>query len=158
MRPLMLALWIALVVVPVQADFKTGLEAYRAGDYGAAMEAWKSLAEGGQAEAQYNVGLLYYHGHGVDQDREATVLWYRKAAEQGYRRAQYELAAMLDEAEGVEEDLIEAYAWFKIAGEDRYEDSRKRKRRVADRMDPFQIAEADLRVREWHRKRKGEKD
>ena len=45
-------------------------------------------------------------------------------------------------------------ASFKLAGKDRYEDARKRKRRVANRMDPFQIAEADLRARQWNLKRR----
>jgi TPR repeat protein len=40
-------------------------------------------AEHGDAEAQYNLGILYHDGQGVPRDDAEAVKWYRKAAEQG---------------------------------------------------------------------------
>jgi TPR repeat protein len=46
----------------------------------------------GQADAQFNLGMLYTHGEADWQDDYTQkALWYRKAAEQGDVRAQYNL-------------------------------------------------------------------
>ena len=41
----------------------------------------KAKAEAGDAEAQYNLGLMYANGQGVEQDDKEAVKWWRKAAE-----------------------------------------------------------------------------
>ena len=43
-----------------------------------------TLAEQGDASAQYNLGVTYRTGEGVPQDSAEAVRWYRLAAEQGY--------------------------------------------------------------------------
>ena len=40
------------------ADLKSGLEAFKAGNYAAALSALKPLAESDNAEAQYRLGLM----------------------------------------------------------------------------------------------------
>ena len=40
-------------------------------------------AEGGDAEAQLDLGLMYEYGDGVTQDYGQALNWYRKAADQG---------------------------------------------------------------------------
>lgn len=49
------------------------------------------VAEKGNAEAQYNLGLCYARGDGVPRDFAEAVKWYRKAAEQNHTGAQYNL-------------------------------------------------------------------
>ena len=44
-------------------------------------------AKQGDAEAQYNLGVMYSTGQGVPQDDHLAVMWYRAAAEQGYLAA-----------------------------------------------------------------------
>ena len=44
----------------------------------------RPLANHGDASCQFNLGLMYMTGHGVQQDDTAAALWFRKAAEQGY--------------------------------------------------------------------------
>src|SRR5689334_6799617 len=90
----------ALVAVLVLAialpafDFKAGVEAYNRGDFGAALKEWRPVAEAGDANAQYNIGMLYARGQGVPQDYRQAAEWYRKAAEQGVAAAQYNLGVM----------------------------------------------------------------
>ena len=48
-------------------------------------------AEKGDVKAQYNLGVLYHTGKGVDKDYAQAALWYRKAAEQGNGKAQFYL-------------------------------------------------------------------
>ena len=53
-----------------------------AGDF----ETTKKAAEQGDAEAQYNLGVMYANGDGLPEDDAEAVRWYRMAAEQGIRR------------------------------------------------------------------------
>lgn len=59
-----------------------------------AFEKTKSEAESGDAEAQYNLGLMYDKGNGVEQGYSEAVLWFRKAAEQGNEAAIRSLKVM----------------------------------------------------------------
>jgi hypothetical protein len=47
----------------------------------------KQRAEQGDAEAQFNLGLMYGSGRGVEKDEKEGVKWIRKAAEQGFEPA-----------------------------------------------------------------------
>jgi hypothetical protein len=47
-------------------------------------------AKGGDADAQFNLGVMYDNGEGVPEDDAEAVKWYRRAAEQGFAEAQYQ--------------------------------------------------------------------
>ena len=64
--------------------FPEGFGGLHAGDYATALQEWRPLAEQGNADAQYNLGVMYDNGQGVPQDYAEAVKWYRLAAEQGY--------------------------------------------------------------------------
>ena len=46
-------------------------------------EMYKTSAEQGNANAQYDLGIRYENGEGVIQDFKQAVKWYTKSAEQG---------------------------------------------------------------------------
>ena len=46
-----------------------------------AMRSWQRAAEQGDAEGQYNLGLMYDKGQGVPQDILRAYMWYHLAAE-----------------------------------------------------------------------------
>ena len=48
---------------------------------------YRKAAEQGYAAAQYNLGINYYNGTGVSQNKEEAKKWLRKAANQGYENA-----------------------------------------------------------------------
>ena len=52
------------------------------------------LAENGDAEAQYNLGLAYLYGDGIEEDRMQALKWLDRAAKQGHRLANNMLASM----------------------------------------------------------------
>ena len=52
-------------------------------DYKESVKWYRLSAEQGDAEAQFNLGLMYSEGQGVPQDDKEAVKWYRLAAEQG---------------------------------------------------------------------------
>ena len=63
-------------------------------NYTVALENWKSLAEQGNASAQYNLGLMYDMGQCVSQDYKQAVYWLTKSAKQGNAKAQTNLGFM----------------------------------------------------------------
>jgi uncharacterized protein len=75
------------------------------------------VAEQGDAEAQFNLGRMYYNGEGVSQDDAEAVKWYRKAADQGHTEAQFNLVEIYSYGEGVQQDFEEAANWYRKAAE-----------------------------------------
>ena len=71
----------------------TGRAAFRARDYASALEAWRPLAEAGNAIAQFHMGGLYADGTGVKTDAVEARRWWALAAAQGHDRASQLLAA-----------------------------------------------------------------
>ena len=78
-----------------------------------------SKANQGDADAQFNLGLLYYQGLGVPHDAKQCVYWYTKAAEQGHVNAQYNLGNIYHNGYGreVPKDSKLAIFWFTKAAE-----------------------------------------
>ncbi|MBW2274463.1 MAG: SEL1-like repeat protein [Deltaproteobacteria bacterium] len=78
---------------------------------------YREEAETGFALAQYNLGLAYFSGEGIEVDKAKGVGWYRKAAEQSLPQAQYNLAIALMNGEGTQRDPLAAVEWFTAAAE-----------------------------------------
>ena len=72
----------------------------------------KDLAAGGDADAQYNLGLAHYNGWGVTQSYTQAVKWYTRASEQAQVNAHFNLALMYDYGNGVEQDYEKAAKWY----------------------------------------------
>ena len=136
------------------ADFQTGLEAYKRGNYATALEEWRPLAEQGLARAQHDLGFMYDNGEGVAQDHSEAARWYRLAAEQGLAEAQNNLGVLYEDGESDTRDNVKALMWYSLAaarfppGEDRDTAVRNRKI-VATQMTPEQLAEAQRLASEW---------
>jgi len=79
--------------------------------------ALKERAEKGDAQAQYQLGLMYAEGQGVARDEAEAVRWYRKAAEQAFALAQNDLGSMYARGRGVKQDYAEALRWYRKAAE-----------------------------------------
>src|ERR1051325_6372856 len=94
-----------------------GVAAANRGDYSTALRLLRPLAEHGDAQAQYNLGVVYAHGRGVAKDDSTAVLWYRKAAEQGFALAQSNLGLMYANGRGVARDDATAVLWYRKATE-----------------------------------------
>ena len=94
--------------VPDYSRYYEGVEAMDAGDMAEAIAAFRESAENGVAIAQYNLGVLYFSGRGVEQDYRKAYRWTRMAAEQGFVNAQANLGTLYYNDLGVSEGL-EAY-------------------------------------------------
>ncbi len=101
----------------VWGDTAAGMQAFRAKDYPRAYQEWKAAADAGQAEAEFDVGVLYAQGLGVKRDLTAAMNWYRKAAEQGNAEAEFALGQMYSRGWGVPRDETDALRWMEMASD-----------------------------------------
>jgi TPR repeat protein len=85
------------------------------GNQSTSVELTRKQAEKGNSTAQYNLGLIYHDGKGVDQDLGQAAKWFRAAAEKGLVDAQYNLGLMLALGQGVPQDFAEASKWWNRA-------------------------------------------
>jgi len=74
-------------------------------------------AEDGNAKAQYNIGMCFENGYGVDPDYSKAVYWYRKAAEQGNADALYSFGKCYEKGYGISKDFSEAINLYHKAAE-----------------------------------------
>ena len=101
--------------IPTWTILGGGYQSYLKGDYQAAFDEWRPLAELGDAEAQYNLGVMYDQGFGVEQDLGKAADRYRKAAEQRFVDAQANLGLMYFHGQGLNKDYQAAAHWLNLA-------------------------------------------
>ena len=112
-----LLLFLSSPSIAVIDDYQGAVGAYSREDYKTAYELMLPLAEKGFAKAQYNLGLMYGKGKGVNRDYKEAVRWYLRAAEKGYSKAQTNLGWMYEKGKGVPRDDQKAAKWFQLAVE-----------------------------------------
>ncbi len=147
--PIALVLSIVCLPAPAWADFLAGMEAYNRKDYATAFREWRPLAEQGDADAQYNLALMYDRSYGVPQDYVQARQWYEKAAAQGDARAQYNLGVRYARSHGVPQDYVKAHKWFNLAAANGEKWGAKFRDVLANQMTPAQIDAAEKLAREW---------
>lgn len=100
---------------PARAGFDDGAAAYNQGDYEAAMQEWRPLADHGHRDAAFNVAEMFAFAEGVDQDNRAAFHYYLVAAEHGHAQAQLKVARRYWDGLGVERNMRQALRWYFIA-------------------------------------------
>jgi len=116
-KTVFLLLCFALLSPARAGPLQEGLEAFQSGDYTAARKLWRPLAEASEPRAQYNLGLLYANGWGVDRDPVTARHWYLEAARRGHADAQYNLGLLYAQAQGTFRSDKEAVRWWKMAAD-----------------------------------------
>lgn len=81
------------------------------------LEQWRTMAERGDTDAQFNLGCAYLVGWGVGRDATAAVSWFEAAAEGDDARAQFNLGVIHAAGIGVQRDMQRAFRWFKAAAD-----------------------------------------
>jgi tetratricopeptide (TPR) repeat protein len=111
-----LLLTMLLLVRPAAGEtLEEGWDAYNAGDYARALEIFGPLAEAGEPEAAYALGLIHANGLGVVRDDALGAGYVADAASAGYSPAQDLLGYMYDFGLGlpINHDLAEY--WYQKA-------------------------------------------
>ena len=139
-KPLLLGL-LALLLVPTSLASAQSDNAYAAYDR-KDVAALTRMAKAGDPVAQYNLGVMYAQGEGLEQDYTEAVKWYRKAADQGRAEAQYNLGVMYDNGEGVEQDYVQALKWYNLSAASGDENAKTNRDALEALMTSAQIEEA----------------
>ena len=75
------------------------------------------LAQQGNADAQYNLGVCYEQGDGVPQDYRQAAFWYTRASQQGNAKAMYNLGVLHYNGTGMPKSKKTAASLFREAAE-----------------------------------------
>jgi len=97
-------------------DFQHALFLNDSGRSEEAFELMKQTANAGHTRAQFNTGVFYAQGHGVEQDYGMAVIYYSMAAMLGDRDANYNLGLLFYLGQGVEQpDYNKAVSYYTTA-------------------------------------------
>jgi TPR repeat protein len=96
------------------SSLEKGIDAATRGDYETALELLRPIADEGNPNAQYYIGLVYYN---IGKDMEAAADWFYKAATNGHANAQSALGVLYEEGTGVSKDDSKAAKWYQMAAE-----------------------------------------
>jgi len=110
---------------------------------------FRASAEQGDAEAQYNLAMVYDRGVGVETDGSEALKWYRQAAEQGYAKAQYNLGMMYYFGKGVPQDKVTGYQWVILAADQGEKAAMDAMKALAKKIPNEQIAKARVAAKAW---------
>lgn len=104
------------------ANYK-GYAEFKMAHYDNARKIWQALAQRGNVEANFNLGVLYEDGLGVNQDLTQALLYYETAAIGGSFKAQYRLGLLYFVGKTVPLDKIKAKNWLTKAAAEGDRDS-----------------------------------
>ncbi len=130
---------VAARTVSPNPDYKTGMKAYKAKDYKAALKEWMPLAEQDDPKAQNSLGFMYLNGRGIAKDKAKAVFWFRKAADHGNARAQGNLGIMYENGWGVAKNDTKAVYWYRKAAKQGYAKAEKNLKRIELAMKPTPV-------------------
>jgi TPR repeat protein len=97
------------------ADAAAGVAAFKKGDYQTALKEWRVAANKGEPEAEYDLGLLYAKGLGVQRDLQVAQQWYEAAATQGNAQAEFSLGQMYAQGWGIPANDASTLRWMEMA-------------------------------------------
>lgn len=119
LRHRLVACLLLIVALPAAAqDFQEALDLHAAGDHGAAYSMMRELAISGHAGAETMLGVMHYHGQGVEADAALAAAWFVKGAMKGNANAQLALGALYMRGQGVGRDPEAACGWLLLAARD----------------------------------------
>jgi Sel1 repeat len=95
--------------------FATCEAAVTAKQYNIAEQCWRSKAETGDLESQFNLARFYYQGTSGVRDKTQAAAWFTTAAERGHVGSQSFLALMYLTGEGVSKSPDAAIMWYERA-------------------------------------------
>lgn len=99
----------------VERAFLDGVHAYQNGNFALAAKIWHAPAEQGHVQAQFNLGVAYATGQGVETNFAHAARWWEAAGFQGHTAAQYNLGMLYSRGQGVGKSIPQARMWWYMA-------------------------------------------
>lgn len=106
---------LCLATSAIAGPLEDGHDAFDKKEYKKAYDFWIKPAQDGDADAQYNIALLYMNGLGVEKNERLALMWFTYAGEQGMADAQYNAGVMFYGGKGVYPDHKSAIEWWTLA-------------------------------------------
>ncbi len=103
--------------VVLSSELEDGFQAFSSGHYEQALRLWLPIAEKDNADAQYNLGILYMKGLGVEKNLKAAFIWYKRASANGHTDAMYNLGTMYNKGKVIYRSPKDANKWWLKAAE-----------------------------------------
>ncbi len=125
---------IAITAAAVAGALEDGYSALNDGNYPAALQLFRPLANEGNVSALKAIAII--------ND-------YCLAADKGNGLARFSLGFIYERGLGLPQDYVRAYMWFSLAAAQGTKGAEEWRERLAARMSPAQIAEAQRLAREW---------
>lgn len=132
------------------ADLFDGLTAMKDNRFEEAREIFLPLAQGGNADAEELIGVMYAMGLGVERDDERAFDWYLRASLKGHPGAQSGIGWYYEVGRGIPApDLPRAFAWYTLSAIGGDPDAAISMNEVVKKMTPEQIAKAELLIDDY---------
>lgn len=85
--------------------------------YAGELRQYQSGAERGDANAEYELGRMYFWGRGVPQDYAQAHYWYQKAADKGFAKGEDGIGALYYYGNDLPQSYSDAYIWYRKAAD-----------------------------------------
>ena len=95
-----------------QQWYNKAVEVYKANQFSEAFTLFKKASDKGYGPASRALGIMYYNGKGVKEDKSQSFQYYQKAANAGDAVGMYNLASQYLYGEGTAKDEKTAMQWF----------------------------------------------
>jgi TPR repeat protein len=103
----------AIALENPSAQIEQAKEFYFSGDYDSSAKLFKSLADSGDAEAQYYLGIIYTKDQFLEKDVNKALSYLLSAADQNHHDAMWQLGQMYNNGDVVEKNLLVATDWYR---------------------------------------------
>ncbi|MEM7570259.1 MAG: tetratricopeptide repeat protein [Pseudomonadota bacterium] len=98
-----------------QALYLDAMKLYGERDFDGAHALFLKLAQQGNVDAKAMLGVMYFHGHGVEADRVKSVIWFYQAAQAGRPAAQLVIGKLYLSGDGLTANRGEGAFWLMLA-------------------------------------------
>ena len=128
------------------------------GDIDAYRSQWADAAYGGDAEAQYRLGVSYCCGLTPRYHTAIATAWLCRASIQGHSEAQYQLANIYAgrvvqqgtvNTGGRDDNVIDVFALYTMAAQKRHPEAGRLRDRFESSMQPDEIALGRQHAEQW---------
>ena len=117
MKKILTVLFTLLIASSTFADYNTGVNAFNSGDYRTAYKEFLPEANKGNAEAQWAIGMMNYHGNPMQSDISEAAAWFKKAGNQGHSESSLVIANMYFSGEYFDKSKSKSLEWMEKAAE-----------------------------------------
>jgi len=134
--------------MPAADIYARALGHMEANDWDAAIPQLNEASGEGNAQAKYQLGLLYARGERVAKDMNKAREYLTDAGRLGYVKAQYHLGHMYGTGDGVERDYQASFIWFWLAASYGDNNAKRYMRVVMPKLTAKEYQDAEIRMKQ----------